>query len=311
MKVLLTGCNGLVGQKLAELFIQCNTFELIMTSRNEQSPFEDEKLMYRQLDITNKKMVRTVLDEIEPEVIINAAAIADVDACERDRASAWQTNAAGVENLAHSAKIVGASIVQISTDYIFDGKSGPYEEEDRANPINYYGKTKLAAENILRTSGISYTILRTSFLYGAGFETKSNFPLRVIEALDAGEQVKAPDDQFSNPTLANDVAYGALRILETKKSGIYNIAGPTWLNRYEFAQLIATEFGYDKKKIVPVKMSSHKLLAPRPLKSGFVTLKATVDLGLTTTSIEQGLMMLKSQIKEFRTSTEETKNKTK
>ncbi len=300
MKILVTGSHGLVGQKTVELFARCRTYTLILTSRQEQSIFDEPNLVYRQMDITNKKSIRTVLDELEPEIIINAAAYVDVDACEHDRATAWQVNASGVENLVHASKLIGAKIIQVSTDYIFDGKNGPYDEQERPSPINYYGKTKLAAENILRTSGISYAILRTLFLYGAGFQTKANFPDKVLKALESGEQVKAPDDQFSNPTLADDVAYAILKVVELNRSGVYNIGGPVWMSRFEFAKKIASAFGHDKRKIIPVKMASMKQIAQRPLKSGFVTLKAEFDLGLKTTPIEQGLLMYKSQLQQYK-----------
>lgn len=300
MKVLITGCNGLVGQKLVALLARSKPVDLILTSQHEHSIYDETELVYRQMDITSKRMVRSVLDELEPEIIVNAAAIVNVDTCEHERALAWQTNASGVENLVYAAKLIGAKVIQISTDYIFDGKNGPYDELERPNPINYYGKCKLAAENILRTSGIPYVIARTLFLYGAGYETKSNFPLKVIETLEAGEQFKAVEDQFSNPTLADDVAYGVLKLIELNRSGVYNIGGPNWVSRYEFALKIAATFGYDKKRIVPVKMASSKLIAPRPQKSGFITLKAEYELGFKATPFEQGALIFKNQLREYK-----------
>lgn len=305
-RLLITGSNGLVGQKLADLLGRLESYELLLTSRQERTVFDEDEFPYRQMDITSKQAVRTIVDEFEPHIIINAAAMTNVDACETERAQAWQSNAAGVENLVHAAKLVGAHVIQISTDYVFDGKQGPYDEYERPNPINYYGKTKLAAENIVRTSGISFAIVRTLLLYGTAYKTKPNFPLHVLAVLEKGQQFKAADDQYGNPTLADDVAFAILKIIEKGKTGIYHIAGPDFVSRFEFAKKIAASFGYDKKLILPVKTSALKQAALRPLKSGFITLKADTDLRLKTTTIEQGLMVLQSQIQEFMATEEQT-----
>jgi len=296
VKVLITGCNGLVGQKLVELFARCNFLQPILTSYHESTWYDETELPYRRMDIRSRKEVREIIDELEPEIIVNAAAIANVDMCERERAIAWQTNVGGTENLIYAAKLVGAKIIHLSTDYVFDGKGGPYDEYARPNPINYYGKTKLAAENILKSSGVDYAIARIIFLYGAGYQTKKDFTSRILAALEMGATVRAPEDQYSNPTLADDVAYAILKIIERKKSGVYHIGGPEWINRYEFARKIAAAFGYDKRHILPVMAVSLQSEAQRPLRSGFITLKASIDLDLKTTSIEQGLMVLKSQL---------------
>ncbi len=300
MRVLITGANGLLGQKLVELLFRCGNYELLITSRQEQSVFEEPLLKYRPMDIISKREVRSVIDEFEPEVIINAAAMTNVDACESERAQAWQSNAAGVENLVYASKLVGAKFIQLSTDYVFDGKTGPYDEFERPNPINYYGKTKLAAENIVRSSGVPFAIVRTLFLYGAGVRSRANVALRVLEVLASGQPYKVADDQFSNPTLVDDVAFGILKILETNSTGFFHIAGPKLMSKAEFAFKIAKSFDFEKKLIQPMKTAALKQTAARPLRSGFITLKAETSLGLKTTSIEQGLLVLKSQIQHFK-----------
>jgi dTDP-4-dehydrorhamnose reductase len=306
MRVLITGANGLLAQKLVELLYRCGTYEVLLTSRQELSVFNEETFKHRTLDIISKREVRSVIDEFEPEVIINAAAMTNVDLCETERAQAWQSNAAGVENLVYASKLVGAKFIQISTDYVFDGKNGPYDEYEKPNPINYYGKTKLAAENIVRSSGVPYAIVRTLFLYGAGVLSRANVALRILESLVEGQQYKVADDQFSNPTLVDDVAFGVLKILEMNCTGIFHIAGPKLMSKAEFALKVAKSFDFDKKLIVPVKTAALKQAAVRPLRSGFITLKAETTLGLKTTSIEQGLLVLKSQIQHFRETEEES-----
>lgn len=295
-RLLITGSNGLLGQKLVELLSNCRNYNLLLSSRQDRSVFQDETLPYVQLDTTQKSDVRKIIEEFEPEVIINTAALTNVDRCETEREAAWQSNVNAVENLVFAAKLVGARLIHISTDYIFDGKNGPYHEQDRANPTCYYGRTKLASENIVQTSGIPSTIVRTMVLYGIGYGVKLNFALWLVKNLSNEKPVRVVDDQFSNPTLADDLAYAILKTIELERSGIYHIAGPDLVSRFEFALALARIFNLNKKLITPIKTSSAKQVAHRPLKSGFITLKAQTDLGVKMSGIDQGLTVLKNQL---------------
>lgn len=295
-RILITGSNGLLGQKLVELLSHLNSYNLLLTSKQDRSVFQDETLLYVQVDISNKRDLRKVVDEFEPDIIINTAAITNVDACEKDREAAWKVNVGGMENLIHSAKLVGAKLIHLSTDYVFDGKNGPYDELARPNPANYYGRTKLAGENLLVTSGIPYAIVRTMVLFGVAYGIKLNFGLWVLKELSDNSSIRIADDQFANPTLADDVAYAILKIVELDRSGIYHVAGPDLMSRYEFALVIARVFKLNKKLISPVKTASLKQIAQRPLKSGFITLKAQIDLGVKMSGVEQGVNILKNQL---------------
>jgi len=295
-RVLITGSNGLLGQKVVELLSRSTNYNLLLTSKQEQSVFSDETLPYRKLDASDRQEVRKVVDEIEPDIIINTAAMTNVDKCETDRDAAWRANVVTVENLAYSAKLVGARVIHISTDYVFDGKSGPYDELDRPNPLSYYGRTKLASENILKTNGIPYTIVRTMVLYGIGFGVKMNFALWLLRELSEGRPVRVVDDQFSNPTLADDLAYALMKIVELERTGLYHVAGPDLVSRYAFARALADVFEFDQNMITPAKTSSLKQPAARPLKSGFITLKAETDLGIKMSGLRQGLTALRNQL---------------
>jgi dTDP-4-dehydrorhamnose reductase len=209
-------------------------------------------------------------------------------------------NVVGVENLVHAAKLTGAHVIQVSTDYIFDGKAGPYAEEDRPNPISYYGRTKLAAENLLRTSNVPHTIVRTMVLYGHARKVKPNFALWLIRELQEGRPVNVVSDQVGSPTLADDLGYGIVKILELKKSGVYNISGPDIVSRYDFAREIAKAFKFNAKLITPVKTASLNQPAPRPLKSGFIILKAQVELNLAMSAMAAGLLILRNQLSTVR-----------
>ena len=295
-RILITGSNGLLGQKLIELLTHSNSHNLLLCSKQEHSVFPEDTLLYRQLDIMRKQDVRKVVDEFEPQVIVNTAAITNVDQCEKERELAWRTNVSGVENLLHVAKLVGAHFIQLSTDYVFDGKNGPYDELARPNPLCYYGKTKLAAENLVRTCGIPYTIIRTMVLYGVGFGIKVNFALWVLQNLTEGRPVRVVDDQLGNPTLADDLAYAIHRIIELERTELYHISGADLVSRYDFALALARLFGFSKKLIIPIKTSALKQPAPRPMKSGFITLKAETELGIKISGVEHGLTVFKNQI---------------
>jgi len=288
-----------LGQKLAELFSRSTNYNLLLTSKQEHSVFDEEMIRYRQLDTAHKREVQSIVEEFEPEIIVNAAAVTNVDLCETERELAWKANVASVENLVYAAKLTGSKIIQVSTDYVFDGKSGPYSELDRPNPISYYGRTKLASENVIHAGGIPSTIVRTMVLYGAGLNVKANFALWLVQNLGEGKPVRVVDDQIGNPTLADDLAYAILKIVELDRSGLYHISGPDLISRYDVAIALAEIFGFNKKLITPVKTEAFNQPAPRPLNSGFITLKAEIDLYIKMSNTRQGLLALKNQIAAY------------
>jgi dTDP-4-dehydrorhamnose reductase len=295
-RVLITGSNGLLGQKVVEILSRSNNYNLLLTSRQEQSVFQDEMLTYRRLDASERPEVRKVLDEFEPDVIINTAAMTNVDQCETEREAAWRANVVSVENLVNSAKLVGSHLIHISTDYVFDGQNGPYIELDRPNPVSYYGRTKLASENLIRTSGISSTIIRTMILYGSGYNVKVNFALWVLKNLIEGKPIRVVDDQIGNPTLADDLAFAIIKVMELERSGLYHISGSDLVSRYDFALALAEVFEFNKKLITPVKTSALKQAATRPMKSGFITLKAQTDLDVKMSGMHHGLTVVKNEL---------------
>ncbi len=295
-RILITGSNGLLGQKLVELMSNSSHYSILTTSRQKSSVFENDQIRYHELDTTHKSAVQSIVEEFEPNVIVNAAAMTNVDKCEMEREAAWRSNVTGVENLIHAAKLAGSRLIHISTDYVFDGKNGPYSELDRPNPISYYGRTKLASENIVLTSGVAATVIRTMVLYGIGHKIKQNFALWLLKNLSEGKPVRVVDDQIGTPTLAEDLAYGIFKIIELDRKGLYHIAGPNLLSRYDFSVALARIFNFNRKLITPVRTAAMKQPAQRPLKSGLITLKAQTDLGLALSGVEQGLTMLKHQL---------------
>jgi len=288
----------LLGQKTVEIFSRTR-YPLLLLSLEEHSVFDQAILPYRSIDLTRRQEVRKVVDEFEPDVIVHTAAVTDVDLCEKERGLAWQVNVGTVENLSYAAKLTGAKIIHLSTDYVFDGKSGPYNELDRPNPISYYGRTKLASENLLLTSGVQNAIIRTMVLYGLGLNVKSNFALWLYNNLKDGKPLRVVDDQFGNPTLADDLAYAILKIIELERTGVYHIAGSDMISRYDFALALARVFNFNKKLITPVKSSAFIQPAPRPLKSGLIILKAQTELDVKMSGVEHGLTVFKNQLEAF------------
>ncbi len=295
-RVLVVGSNGLLGQKMSELLARGSPYTVYLTSIENKPITPIQSVDYAQLDITVKKDVRQLVAAVGPDVIVNCAAMTNVDACEHERELAWRINVGGVENLIEAARKNRSKIVHVSTDYIFDGKLGPYAEDDRPEPVSYYGKTKLASENALRASGLDFIIARTMVLYGYAPGVKSNFALWLIENLEGKSPVRVVDDQFGNPTLVDDLAYGLLRAVELGRSGVYHLAGRDIVSRYDFARKLAQVFGFDAGLITPIKTAQLRQPAPRPLKSGLITLKAEVELGFKPATVEQGLVVLKSQL---------------
>lgn len=297
-RVLITGANGLVGQKLVEVFSKDRSFDLLICARQPAPYNASASFGYLSLDITQRGAVKELVWNFSPDYIINAAAFTDVDGCEREKELSWKANVTAVENLVAAARLVEACIVQISTDYIFDGKAGPYDETALPNPLNYYGREKLAAENAVRASGENWLIIRTNVVYGVAPRVKKNFALWLAQELKKQRHVNVVSDQYGNPTLADDLARGIYELVRRNKRGVYHIAGADYLSRYEFALKLAEVFGYDKSLITPIKTADLNQLAVRPLQSGLITVKAQAELGMNFLGVEESLRIFKEQFME-------------
>lgn len=295
MKILITGANGLLGQAITSVFSRESDFEIVQTSAEEKS-YLDYGFPYKTMDITSKDDVKKVVEFHEPDIIVNCAAYTNVDKCETERELSWKINVDGVKNLIIAARRVNSKIVHFSSDYIFDGKSGPYSEESVPNPISFYGREKLAAENALITSDIKFTVIRTLVLYGIGNNVKPNFALWMLDELKNNRPVNIVTDQISNVTMIDDLAFGTLKLIEKDCTGIYNIAGADILSRYEFAMKMCEVFKLKKELVLPITTASLNQPAPRPLRSGLIILKMESELGFKPMDSLEGLRLLKVQL---------------
>ncbi|NOX67047.1 MAG: dTDP-4-dehydrorhamnose reductase [Chlorobi bacterium] len=290
-RIMVLGSNGMLGQGLTQYFMFKRDVELFCASFEDNSFFPEVE--YSKVDISSPREVKRLINNFCPDVVINAAAYTNVDGCESEKELAWKVNVTGVENIVKYIKGCKAHLIHMSSDYIFDGTAGPYHETDLPNPISYYGKTKLAAENAIVSSNVHYTIIRTNVLYGPTKFGRPDFVKWVVNSLRNQERIKIVNDQINNPTYIDDLISAIAKVIETKKKGIYNIGGSQLLSRLEFTYKIANYFDLDKSLITEIVTAELHQPAPRPLKSGLVNLKAETELGYRPHKIDETLFLMK------------------
>lgn len=296
MKILVTGSNGLLGQKLTTLLNSIPSVYLIATARGK-SALSINHGEVQSLDITDPTAVNNIVASTRPDVIINTAAMTQVDQCEVERESCWKVNVTGVGNLIKASRAYQAHLVHISTDFIFDGRHELLGETAEPGPVNYYGESKLAGERQVIESDISWTIIRTVLVYGITNDmSRSNIVVWVKNSLEQGKTISVVSDQWRTPTLAEDLATGCYLAAIKRAPGIYNISGKDYLSVHSFAMRIADFFGLDKSLIKETDSTKFTQPGRRPLKTGFILEKARRVLGYEPHSLEEGLRVLASQI---------------
>ena len=289
-RLLITGANGLLGNKA-----------VVLASRNYEvmplhhaKPLHDNSL---EVDIVNKEQVLSIFRKLRPNAVIHAAAETNVDKCETQKERALNVNVKGTQNVAEACDEVGAKLVHISTDYVFDGEKGHYKEEDKPNPISYYGLTKLEGERQVVAHCRNYVILRTSVLYG-WHPWKQNFATWVISQLRQNKEISVVEDHYNTPTLADNLAEMILQALQRDLKGLYHASGSERISRYEFAKKIAESFQLDSNLIKPAKMSQLAAwIAKRPRDSSLSTDKIRKQLRTRPLNITEGLNRMKTEEK--------------
>ena len=302
MKILITGSNGLLGQKLVKLLANKSNIELLATSSGENRIKSITGFDYASLDITNKTQVEQVFNQFKPNVVINTAAMTNVDACEDQKEACWNLNVNAVKYLIDASRHSNSHLIHLSTDFVFDGENGPYKEEDKPNPLSYYGKSKFEAEKLLQASNIKWSIARTIIVYGVVDDmSRSNIVLWAKQALEKGNPLTIVNDQFRMPTLAEDLAQACWLIAQKQATGIYNICGKDFMSILELVNRVADFYGYDKTIISPIASTSLNQAAKRPPKTGFVLDKAIKELGYSPCSFEEGLAVVTEQLNAINT----------
>jgi dTDP-4-dehydrorhamnose reductase len=296
MKILVTGANGLLGQKLTSLLDSDPHVKLIATTRKNLS-VSLQQGTFMPLDVTDGLAVTSIIEEQEPDVIIHTAAMTQVDQCETERDSCWLNNVIAVNNLVQTCDQHEIRLIHISTDFIFDGTHGPLDETEKPNPLSYYGESKLAAELIVQTMTSPWVILRTVLVYGVTPDmSRSNIVLWVKKSLEDGKVINVVDDQWRTPTLAEDLAEGCALAAHKKATGIYNISGSEMVTPYDIAIRTARFFKLDETLIRKTDSKHFKQPAARPAKTGFIIEKAKKELGFSPHSFEEGLAIVSEQL---------------
>ncbi len=283
--ILLTGAYGQLGLSFLKLFH--SKYEIFCSGRNHNI----KKGIY--LDITNPTLCNEVLNSIKPDMVINFAALTNVDLCEQKPELAFSINLGGLANL---IDIFDGPIVQISTDYVFDGENGPYEEEDSTNPINVYGATKLESEKILLEHSKENLVVRTNVLYDYSNNSSASFLNWVVQSLKKDNEINIVEDQLNNPTWTSSLAVVIEKAIDEGINGLMHWGDEDWISRYEFANKIASAFSLKTSLIKPIATRDLNQTAIRPLKSGLKTDFAQGILNLEPPTIEECLDTIKKQI---------------
>lgn len=296
MKIMVTGSNGLLGQKLIHQLANRPDVTLLATARGNNRLKQQTGYTYSPLDITDGQAVLALCQSWQPDAIIHTAAMTQVDDCEDQQTACWELNVTAVDHLIRAAEAVNAHLVHLSTDFIFDGAAGPYDETAAPNPLSFYGKSKLAAEKLLLESSISYSIIRTVLVYGVAEDmSRSNIVLWAKGALEKGQPLRIVSDQFRTPTLAEDLAQGCILAAMKRAQGIYNISGKDQMSVLELVKRVAKYFDLPTDQISEVSTDTLNQRARRPLVTGFILDKARRDLGYEPHSFEEGIALVISQ----------------
>ncbi len=298
MRILVTGSNGLLGQKLVELISSQMDHHLIATAKSKLV-IDLPKGEFHFLDITNFEEAEKVIHNTNPDAIINTAAMTQVDQCETEKEKCWLNNVTAVENLIRAIAGKKIRLIHLSTDFIFDGLHGPLDELETPNPLSYYGESKWAAEKAILKSNIDWAILRTVLVFGVTKDmSRSNIVLWVKKSLTEGKKINVVNDQWRTPTLAEDLAMGCSLAATKNVQGIYHISGSEMMTPYAIAMATADFFGLDKSLITETDSTKFTQPAKRPAKTGFIIEKAKKELGYKPHSFRDGLALIAKQIGE-------------
>lgn len=305
MKIMVIGGGGQLGSKIIK---QANkNFILYTTYLTRKPPINHKKNI--KLDKTDRNNVYKNIKEILPNIVIDTAALHNVDYCETHKDETKFVNVIGTRNVAEACKQYSAKMVFISTDYVFDGKQGNYKEDDPTNPINYYGLSKLEAEKTVQQICEDYVIVRPSLIYSwvpatiiqSSSGKPLNFAMWLIQKLQKKETVNIVTDQHNSPTLANSLAKTILKMCEKDIIGLYHIAGKTKLNRYEFSLILSEKMGYDQSLINPIKTYQLGQIAKRPKDSSLNVEKTEKTLNIKLPTISEDIDIFYKQAKECET----------
>lgn len=299
MKLIITGSNGLLGQKIVKRCLK-HQIPFIATSKGENRNPNCPDDLYHALDMVDEEGVKSFVAKTRPTAIIHTAALTNVDFCELNPEACLEANVLASRYWWEAAQEVKAHFQLLSTDFVFDGENGPYAEDATVHPLSVYARSKVAAETFLTTSEYAnWSIARTIIVYGTGIGlTRGNLILWALDALPKGQEMALVNDQFRAPTWADDLAYGCVEIILRQKRGIYHLSGPETLPINEIVQRVAKAINAPIEKIKTIASSELNQPALRPPKTGFILTKAETDLDYHPRSIEETIPLLLAELKK-------------
>lgn len=299
MKILLTGANGLLGQKLVALLHQMPGVTLVATARGtNRLAAHYPALPFVPLDVTDAAQVQRVLEQQRPTHVIHTAAMTQVDDCELNKEACWLQNVTAVTHLATACAQVDVHLTHLSTDFIFNGTEALLSEEAVPDPISHYGASKLAAEQVVQgTAGLRWAIARTVLVYGTSLAGgRSNLVLWVLSSLRNRQIIKVVNDQWRTPTLAEDLAQGCWLLARQSSQGIFHLSGRELLTPYQMAQQVAATFELDESLVEKADSSTFTQPARRPPRTGFRISKAEREVGYQPHTFAEGLALVQHQL---------------
>jgi len=297
--ILVTGSNGLLGQKITERLLETQQFKLIASAKGENRYPVKEGYTYVEMDILDPANVKEVIETHKPDAIIHTAAMTNVDTCEEQKELARELNVTAVETLLANCEPHNIQLVHLSTDFIFDGADGPYDELAAPNPLSYYGITKLEAEEVIKNSKSKWAILRTIIVYGIVSDmSRSNIVLWAKGALEKGNPINVVNDQWRMPTLAEDLADCCLLAVQHDAHGVFNASGKDMMSISELVGRVADYWSLDKSLINEISAETLNQTAKRPVRTGFILDKTIRELGYQPRSFAEGLAIVDQQMKE-------------
>jgi len=282
-KILVTGSAGLIGTQIVKDLLD-NDIE-VYSAYNKSKP---ELGIITHLDLAKKYDIINTMSRIKPDVVIHLGAMTDVELCEMDKKLAKKINTSATEILALESEKHNAFFVYMSTDYVFDGKIGMKTEEDEPNPINFYGKSKLDGENVLKKITTPNVIVRTSTPFGI-HSKKVSFPFWIKKNIELKKEIEIIMDQYTSPSYVPDISKMIIKIINKKITGIIHLAGPTRISRYDFAVMIANKMNANEKFFKPIKMNQMNWNAQRPTDSSLDTTKANTMLKMKPKKLEENI----------------------
>ena len=287
MKICIVGASGLLGEGFQRISKDSKNEFIFCYAKNKIPNAE-------QLDITKEDAIKSFFQIHKPDTLINCSAISNLEFCEKNKSHAFNVNALGAKKLARTCNIYGSHLIHVSTDYVFDGNAGPYQENDVPKPISYYGQTKHKSEELVLKENENFCVARTALLYG-WCQNKQNLATMIISELRNNRQVKLIDDQQVSPSYADNVAEMILKLALMKISGIFNVANSSIVTRYDFGLLLSEVFELDKSLIKPISSKDFHWNVPRPHKGGLLLDKVSKVLNKKPLTAKECLIRMRAE----------------